>query len=119
MGRKRHLDQKSRRRMVVATYGFLVSVAALFTSTFWALGGKTEGMKVEGAPAVIVLLSLLAVFAAIAYVFYAWGRLSWAHRCPKCGGKTSREPVKKTKNELVHRCRKCGIVWETGWCEED
>ena len=111
-------DRTTDRRMSTATVLFLVSVGCVFGSFWWAMSsaqGQPSGTAVEGPPAVAVGLSLLFLFAVIGFAFFSAARVTWRHRCPRCGGKTARVPETKAGTRILHRCPKCRTTWDTGW----
>jgi predicted SprT family Zn-dependent metalloprotease len=54
---------------------------------------------------------------ASGYVFYAFAKLKWAYRCPKCGVRATRVPEAEAGSAIHYRCRKCRTDWDTGWHE--
>ena len=118
MPKRTRTDPVAGKRMKRAALFFAAAMLTVGASTAWTIASN-RGQEGEagGNQSLAVCSSLLAVFAATAYVFYAYARLRWVYRCPKCGVRAPRVPEAEAGSAIRYRCPKCGTVWDTGWTE--
>jgi hypothetical protein len=108
-------DRASARRLNRAALLFLAAMAAMAGVGMWILAsGSIE--PANPAQWAAFLAGLVAVFAAAAYVFFAFGRLRWFYRCPQCGARLPLLPQSdRVGPQIRYSCDLCEVEWMTGW----
>jgi hypothetical protein len=104
--------------MLTAARLFAVAMVLVGGSFAWTIvAAKGEAGEAATGPTLSVCFSLVLVFAAVVYVFVAFGKLKWFYRCPECRSRIPRVPEAEAGSKVRYRCDKCRIDWETGWTE--
>jgi DNA-directed RNA polymerase subunit RPC12/RpoP len=101
-------------RMTRAGVYFLAAMAFMAGVGLWILAsGHVEPANQEQSAAFVV--GLLAVFAATANVFVAFGKLMSSYRCPQCGARLPVVPgTDQVGSKIRYACETCDVEWSTG-----
>lgn len=111
-------DPAAGKRMRTAALLFGAAMLMAGGSMAWTIISKGgDGGEAGGWQSVFVCGSVLLVFAAVANVFVAYGKLRWFYRCPQCGARVPRVPESQARTRIRYRCDACGVDWDTGWDE--
>lgn len=114
MSRETRQDPVAGKRMTRAVILFAVAMLGVGGSIAWVIatgsGGRANDTASLGACCFV-----LFVLAAVVNVFFAYGRMMWFHRCPRCTARTERLGNPNVSGPIRYRCPACDIEWDTGW----
>ena len=102
-------------RMTRASVYFLAAMAFMAGVGLWILAsGHVEPANQEQS--VAFYMGLLAVLAATANVFVAFGKLWWFYRCPQCRARLPVVPgTDQVGSKIRYTCETCDVEWSTCW----
>jgi DNA-directed RNA polymerase subunit RPC12/RpoP len=100
--------------MTQAAIYFLAAMAFMAGVGLWIFAsGHVEPANQEQSVAFFV--GLIAVCAATANVFVAFGKLMVFYRCPQCGARLPVVPgTDQVGSKIRYACETCDVEWSTG-----
>jgi predicted benzoate:H+ symporter BenE len=109
-------DLVNGKRLRTAALLFAVAMLCVGGSGAWVIvSNKGQGGDASGPQTLSVCCSLLLLFIAVLFVFFAHARMTWRYRCPQCGARIKPNIPNEVGAAIRHRCVKCRTDWDTGW----